>query len=50
MSGLLIAQGQNFAGSIIKEISGVQIYLTTGIIAFVLYNFLMMFIKSYSKE
>lgn len=50
MSGLLIAQGQNLAGSIIKEISGIQIYLTTGIIAFVLYNFLMMFIKSYSKE
>lgn len=34
---------------IIKEISGIQIYITTTIIAFVLYNFINMLVKSYKK-
>lgn len=50
MSGFLTAKGQVLEGNIVKELSGIQIYLTTGIIAFVLYNFLMMFVRSYSKE
>lgn len=35
---------------IAKEISGIQIYVTTTIIAFVLYNFIRMLVKSYNKN
>lgn len=46
MAAFVTAQGQTMVGAMIKEISGIQIYITTGIIAFVLYNFLKMFFKS----
>ena len=35
---------------IAKEISGIQIYITTTIIAFVLYNFLRMLVRSYKRS
>lgn len=50
MSGFLTAQGYEFLGSIIKELSGIQIYMTTAIIAFVLYNFAKMLVKSYKND
>ena len=49
MSGFLINDGYEMIGNIIKQISGIQIYITTGIITFVLFNFFTMFMKS-SKE
>ena len=35
---------------IVKEVSGIQIYITTTIIAFVLYNFINILVKSYKKN
>lgn len=49
MSGLLTAQGYEFLGNIIKQISGVQLYVTTAIISYVLYNFAGMLVRSYEK-
>ena len=49
MSGLLVSQGNEFLGNIIKQISGIQLYITTAIISFVLYNFARMLVKSYKK-
>jgi len=37
-------------GSIVKEISGIQIYITTAIIGFVLYNFARMLVRSYKNN
>ena len=50
MSAFLIAQGNESFGSIVKEISGIQIYITTAIIGFVLYNFARMLVKSYKNN
>ena len=49
MAGLLTAQGYEFLGNIAKQISGIQIYMTTAIISFVLYNFARMLVRSYKK-
>lgn len=40
ISSFLTVQGHEIAGGIIKEISGIQLYITTVFISFVLYNFL----------
>lgn len=40
MSGFLSGIGMEGAAGIVKEIQGIQIYLTTAIIAFVLYNYM----------
>ena len=50
MSAFLTAQGYEFLGSIVKELSGIQIYMTTAIIAFVLFNFAKMLVKSYKNN
>lgn len=50
MSAFLIAQGNESFGSIVKEISGIQIYITTAIIGFVLYNFARMLVRSYKNN
>ena len=42
--------GYNSLAYISKEISGIQIYITTTIIAFVLYNFIRILVKSYNKN
>lgn len=39
MSGYLMEMDLELAGNIVKEIQGIQIYITTVIIGFVLYNF-----------
>ena len=49
MSALLTTQGYVLLGNIIREISGIQIFMTTTIIAFVLYNFAKMLVISYKK-
>lgn len=49
MSTFLLAQGMDTLGSFIKEVSGIQLYMTTAIIAFVFYNFVKLFVKSYQK-
>ena len=46
MSGFLISSGNEVLGNIVKQISGIQIYVTTAIIAYVLFNFFKMFIKA----
>ena len=50
MSAFLTAKGYETLGSCIKQLSGLQIFVTTAIIAFVLYNFAVMFVNSYKKE
>ena len=42
--------GYNSLSYIAKEISGIQIYITTTIIAFVLYNFIRILVQSYNKN
>lgn len=49
VSNFLMAQGMETIGTFIKEVSGIQLYITTTIIAFVFYNFVKMFVKSYQK-
>ena len=45
MSGFLISQGYESLGGAINQLFGFQLFITTAIIAFVLFNFLLMFIK-----
>lgn len=46
MAGYLEAVGNEGMSMVVKQISGIQIYLTTAIISFVLYHFLAMFFRS----
>ena len=50
MSGFLTAQGYETFGTVIKQVMGLQLFITTAIIAFVLFNFFMMLRKSYQTE
>ena len=50
MSGYLIAQGYETFGKIVQQISGIQIYITTGIISVVLFKFFMMLVNSYKQN
>lgn len=50
MSAYLIGQGYETFGNIINQISGIQIYLTTGIISVVLFKFFMMLVNSYKNN
>ncbi|WP_195263990.1 TDT family transporter [Clostridium sp. 1001275B_160808_H3] len=50
MSGFLINEGYEMLGNITKQISGIQIYITTAIISFVLFNFFTMFMKSFKEN
>lgn len=49
MAGFLSNAGYETLGAIVKQISGIQLYATTAIIAFVLYNFAKMLVNSYKK-
>ncbi|MGG7144627.1 TDT family transporter [Clostridium nigeriense] len=50
MSGFLINAGYETLGNIIKQISGIQLYITTAIISFVLFNFLKLFLSSIKEK
>ena len=52
MSAYLTSQGMNHLGSLIHEVVGIQLYVTTIIIGFVAYNFVRLLVRSYdhSKE
>ncbi|MDU2491442.1 MAG: TDT family transporter [Clostridium celatum] len=50
MSAYLIGQGYETFGNVINQISGIQIYLTTGIISVVLFKFFMMLVDSYKNN
>ncbi|MCR1949655.1 TDT family transporter [Clostridium sp. DSM 100503] len=50
ISGFLINEGYEVLGNITKQISGIQIYITTAIISFVLFNFFTMFMKSFKEN
>lgn len=50
MSAYLIGQGYEILGNIINQISGIQIYITTGIISVVLFKFFMMLVDSYKNN
>lgn len=50
MSAFLVAQNQELLGSIIKQIAGLQLYITTGIIIYVLFNFYCMLVNSYKTS
>lgn len=50
MSGFLIAQGNETLGNIVKQISGIQIYITTIIIGFVLYNLIKLIIGNFTQK
>ena len=49
MSAFVTSLGYETIGNIIKQISGLQLYMTTAIISFVLYNFARMLVNSYKK-
>jgi len=50
MSAYLAATGNETLAVVAREIAGIQLYVTTAIIAFVLYHFAKMFVKSYAKK
>lgn len=47
MSAFLKTQGYEALGSIVKEVSGIQIYLTTAIVALVLFNLYKLTLKGF---
>ncbi len=49
MSNFLMTQEMETLGTFVKEVAGIQIFITTAIIAFVFYNFIKLFVKSYQK-
>ena len=50
MSAYLIGQGYETFGNVINQISGIQIYITTGIISVVLFKFFMLLVDSYKNN
>lgn len=50
MSAYLIGQGYETFGNVIKQVSGIQIYVTTVIIGFVLFNLYKMIIKNFMTK
>lgn len=50
MSGFLNNTGYETFGNITKQISGIQLYITTAIISFVLFNFLKLFLSSIKEK
>ena len=46
-----VIEKQHFViGEFLHQLTGIQIYLTTAIIAFVVYNFIRMIVRSYRRE
>jgi exfoliative toxin A/B len=50
MAGFITNSGYETFGNIVKQISGIQLYLTTAIISFVLFNFFKMFLQSIKEK
>ncbi|OOM09164.1 TDT family transporter [Clostridium saccharobutylicum] len=50
MSAFLTTEGYSAIGGIVKEICGIQIYITTAIFGFIVYNFLKMLVGNSSCE
>ncbi|WP_279265947.1 TDT family transporter [Romboutsia sp. Marseille-P6047] len=50
ISGFLDKQGYKILSVIIKEISGIQIFITTGIITFVIFNFMTMLRNNFKED
>ena len=50
MSGFLTNKGYETLGSMIRELSAIQIYLTTAIIGFVLFNFAKLLINNFKNN
>ncbi|SCI87886.1 potassium-tellurite ethidium and proflavin transporter [uncultured Clostridium sp.] len=50
MSGYLIAQGYETAGNIVNQLAGIQTYVTTMLIGYILLRFFMLFKDSYKKS
>lgn len=50
VSGFLNNNEMTTLGTVVKELSGIQLYITTAVIAFVLYNFAKMLVDSYKKS
>lgn len=50
MAAYLTGQGYETFGNIVKQISGIQLYITTGIISVVLFKFFMMLVDSYKNK
>ena len=50
MSAYLINQGYEVAGNIVYQLSGIQIYITTMLIGYILLRFFMMFKDSYKSK
>ena len=47
VAGFVTQQGLEGFGNLLKQIGGIQLFITTGIITFVLFNFFMLWLKSY---
>lgn len=50
MSAFLLANGQETWGEIIHQVTGIQLFVTTAIIAYVLFNFFIIFLKSFKPD
>ena len=50
MAGWLEATGNTGLSRVVREIAGIQFYITTAVIAYVLFGFIRMFVKSCAKE
>ena len=50
MSAYLIKQGYESFGNAVNQIAGIQMYITTAIIGFVLFKFFMMLVNSYKTK
>ena len=50
MSAFLINAGHEAFGNAVKQIAGLQLYVTTAIVAFVVFNFFMMLVKSFKTN
>ena len=50
MSAYLIAQGYEAAGNAVNQLAGIQVYVTTMLIGYILLRFFMLFKDSYKKD
>lgn len=50
MSAFLVGQGYEAFGEVIKQITGFQLYITTAIIGFVLFNFVRLLVNSFKTK
>jgi len=50
MSGFLMNQGMETLGNLVREFSGIQLYVTTAIIAYVAYQFLKLCVQAFSTQ